>query len=172
MGRKKALLVIDMLKDFVEEGAPLEVPETRKIVNNIVRKIESARKEGIPVIYLCDNHEMDDPEFKVWPRHAVKGTNGSRVVDELTPQPDDIVIPKTTYSGFFNTDLDKTLKSLGVEELILTGCVTNICILYTGVDAYMRGYYVDCPEDSVAALDEGDHKFAMRQLREVLKPRR
>lgn len=172
MSRKKALLVIDMLKDFVDEGAPLRVPATRRIIGNIARRIEDARREGIPIIYLCDNHEMDDPEFKVWPRHAVKGTKGSQVIEELKPQPDDIVIPKTTYSGFYNTDLDKILKSLGVEELILTGCVTNICVLYTGVDAYMRGYYVDLPEDCVAALDEEDHRFAIKQLKEVLKPRR
>ncbi len=172
MERKEALLIIDMLNDFVLEGAPLEVPSTRDIVPNIAKKIKEARESGIPVVYLCDSHSPDDPEFKVWPRHAVKGTKGAQVIDELKPHKDDIVIPKTTYSGFHNTDLDERLKALGVEGLIITGCVTNICVLYTSVDAYMRGYYVDVPEDCVAALDEGDHRFALRQIKDILKPRR
>ncbi len=172
MERKKALLVIDMLNDFVREGAPLEVPQTRRIIPNIARRIEEARAKGVPVVYICDSHREDDPEFKVWPRHAVRGTEGAEVVDELRPKEGDMVVPKVSYSGFFQTDLDDRLRSLGVEELILTGCVTNICVLYTAVDAYMRGYYVDVPEDSVAALDPEDHRFALRQIKEVLKPRR
>ena len=169
--RKRALLVIDMLNDFVKEGAPLEVPDTRKIVDNIRKRVEKARAEGVPVIFLCDNHSKDDPEFKVWPQHAVEGTDGAEVVEELKPMEDDLIVPKTTYSGFYDTELDSVLKGLGVEKVILTGCVTNICILYTAVDAFMRGYYVSVPEDCVAGLEDGDHRFALKQINKLLKPR-
>ena len=62
----KALLVIDMLNDFILEGAPLEVPGGRDIIPNIKREIDRAHQEGYPVYYLCDNHSEDDPELKVW----------------------------------------------------------------------------------------------------------
>ncbi|MDH5715707.1 MAG: cysteine hydrolase [Candidatus Aminicenantes bacterium] len=168
---KRALLIIDMLNDFILPGSPLEVPQARSIIPHIKRELNNARREGIPVIYLCDQHQADDPEFQVWPPHAVKGTEGAEVVSELKPQPGDYIIVKTSYSGFFETELDSLLRRLGVNELILTGVVTNICILYTGADAYMRGYRVSVSEEQVAALDEENHRFALRQLREILKPK-
>jgi nicotinamidase-related amidase len=169
---REALLVIDMLNDFVREGAPLEVPRAREIIPNIQREIEKARNNDYPVIYLCDAHKPEDPEFKIWPPHCVEGTEGAEVINELKPAKDDFVIKKVSYSGFYNTKLEELLKSLGVQKLFLTGIVTNICVLYTGVDALMRGFEVEVIEDCVAGLNEEDHKFAIRQLKEILKPRR
>ncbi|HHT9124998.1 MAG TPA: cysteine hydrolase family protein [Candidatus Brocadiia bacterium] len=168
----KALLITDMLRDFIDKGAPLEVSGGRDIVANIQRQIENARKTNIPILYCCDRHKKDDPEFRIWPPHAVEGTKGADIIDELKPQKGDSIIPKTTYSNFFESTLDSTLRRLGVNHLILTGVCTNICILYTAVDAYMRGYGVTVPEDCVAALTKEDHKFALRQIKEVLKPRK
>ncbi|MCD6081057.1 MAG: cysteine hydrolase [Candidatus Omnitrophica bacterium] len=169
---RQALLVIDMLNDFVREGAPLEVPKSRGIISNIKREIDKARQNEIPVIYLCDAHKPDDPEFKIWPPHCVEGTEGADVIEELKPDKDDFIVKKVSYSGFYNTKLEELLKSLGVQKLLLTGIVTNICVLYTGVDALMRGFEVEVIEDCVAGLNEDDHKFALRQLKEILKPRR
>ncbi|MHC4197344.1 MAG: cysteine hydrolase family protein [Planctomycetota bacterium] len=167
---KKALLIIDMLNDFVVKGAPLEVPRSRGIVGNIKKEISKAHRSKIPVLYCCDRHLKDDREFEVWPPHAIKGTRGAEVIEELKPRKGDIVIHTHTYSGFYRTALDRTLKRLGVRHLILTGVVTNICILYTAVDAYMRGYEVSVPEDCVAAFSAADHRFALMQIRETLKP--
>jgi nicotinamidase-related amidase len=169
MGRE-ALLVIDMLNDFVLEGAPLEVPETRKVIPAIKREIERARKAGDPVIYVCDAHDRDDKEFRKfgWPPHAVKGTEGAKVVRELEPQEGDIVIEKTTYSGFYNTGLDETLKRLGVDSLRLTGCVTHICIMFTASDAVLRDYKVTVVKDGVAGLSREDHEAGLRIMKDVL----
>lgn len=169
---RQALLVIDMLNDFVREKAPLEVPGSREIIFNIKREIEKARQNEMPVIYLCDAHKPDDPEFKIWPPHCIEGTEGAEVIEELKPDKDDFIVKKVSYSGFYNTKLEELLKSLGVQKLFLTGIVTNICVLYTGVDALMRGFEVEIIEDCVAGLNNDDHKFAIRQLKEVLKPRR
>mgnify|MGYP001570023281 FL=1 len=166
---QKTLLIIDMLDDFVLPGAPLEVPDTRKIIPNIGREIIKARGAGYPVVYVCDSHAPDDREFQIWPRHCVKGTKGAQVVDELEPEPKDIVVEKTTYSGFFNTRLEEVLRSLGVTDLIITGCVTNICILFTASDAVLRGYNVTVPKDCVAGLNKEDHEFGLRQMEKVLK---
>ena len=167
---KEALLIIDMLNDFVLQGAPLEVPETKKIIPTIKREIEAARKEGKAVIYVCDTHEPDDKEFSKfgWPAHAVKGTAGAQVVAELKPQIDDIIIEKTTYSGFYNTKLDETLKNLGVDSLRLTGCVTHICILFTASDAVLRDYKVTVVKDAVAGLSIEDHEAALRIMKNVM----
>lgn len=166
---REALLVMEMLKDFVERGAPLEVPSARKILPKVKLRIEEARKKGIPVIYICDAHRAQDEEFKRWPAHAILGTKGAEVVEELKPQKTDFVVKKRRYSGFLGTDLDLLLKELKVEKLHLTGVLTNICVFFTAAEAAMRGYEVVVYRDSVAALSEKDHKFALDQLDQVLK---
>jgi nicotinamidase-related amidase len=165
---KDALLIIDMLNDFVLPGAPLEVPDTRKSSQHQGRG-RKARAVGT-VIYVCDTHAPDDKEFSKfgWPVHAVRGTKGAEVVEDLRPGEDDILIPKTTYSGFFGTKLDETLKRLGIGSLRLTGCVTHICILFTASDAVLRDYRVSVVRDGVAGLAKEDHDAALRIMQNVM----
>ena len=169
MAVREALIICDMLEDFTAPGAPLEVPAGRDIVQAIAERLGRARSQGTPVVYVNDSHAPDDREFTTWPPHAVEGSPGSRVIGALSPRPGEAVVKKTSYSGFFETELDEVLSGLGVSRIVLTGVVANICILYTAVDAYMRGYEVTVPPDCVAALNPQDHAFALRQLREVLK---
>ena len=162
--KKYALLIADMLNDFVQEGSTLEVPAARSIINNLKREITKARRKNIPIIFCCDAHKKNDPEFQLWPPHAVKGTKGSHVIDQLKPHKDDFVVTKTHYSCFYKTSLAKLLKSLGVAHVIVTGVVTNICVLYTVAEAYMRGYEITVPKDCVAGLTLNDHQFALEQM--------
>lgn len=167
---EEALLVIDMLNDFVNEGAPLEVPETRRVMPAISRELRRARSNNIPVIYVCDSHAPDDIEFRRfgWPAHAVKGTRGAEVVAVLKPEKGDIVIEKSTYSGFYQSKLDEVLNKLGVKRLRLTGCVTHICVLFTASDAVLRGYDVEVVSDGVAGLAREDHDAALRIMKNVM----
>jgi len=168
MGRK-ALIIIDMLNDFVAEGAPLRVGGIEKIIGPIKREIEKAKKNNFPVIYLCDSHEPDDREFKMFAPHAVKNTEGAKVIDQLRPQGSDIIIKKTTFSGFYNTNLEQVLQKMEADHVVLTGCVTNICVYFTAFEATVRGYEVDVVADAVMGLNKEDHQCALRQMGEVLK---
>ncbi len=165
---RKVFLVIDMLNDFILEDAPLQVPSGRGMVPALRKRLEEARSGGIPLLYLCDAHDPDDAEFELWPRHAIVGTHGAEVIDELKPVPGDYVIPKKRFSGFFRTELDRILRKLAAEHLWIAGLVTNICVLYTVADARSRGYRVTVFQDSVAGLNPEDHDFALRQMREIL----
>lgn len=164
MKNKKALLIIDMLNDFVQEGAPLEIPSTKNIIPHIKKEIKNARREGNPIIYICDTHQEQDREFVKmgWPVHAIKGTTGSEVIEDLKPKEEDIFIEKATYSSFYNTNLDKILEELEINTLRITGTVTHICILFTAAEGGIRGYDVEVPYSCVAGLDENDEKFAFR----------
>ncbi len=168
-----ALLVIDLLDDFVRPGAPLEVPDNRKILAAVRRRIARARKSGELVVYVCDSHRKRDPEFARmgWPPHAVAGTPGAAVVASISPEPGDVVVEKKSYSGFHGTSLQPVLRRNGIRKLSLSGCVTNICILYTAYEAAVRGYDVTVDETLVAGLDPKSHAFALDQMEKVLGAR-
>jgi len=165
-----AILVIDMLNDFVLKGAPLEVPRARQIISSIKKRLARAAREHVPVIHVCDRHRKEDPEFKVWPKHAVNGSPGCEIIAELKPRSRDYIIDKTTYSAFYRTKLEKLLRKLGTRKIVIAGVVTEICVLYTAVEASMRGFQVEVPEDCVAGMTDADHRFALRQIEKYLKP--
>ncbi len=164
----RAVLVVDMLNDFTLDGAPLKVEENKKIIPNIKQLLEKERAQGSAIVYVCDSHAPDDKEFEIWPKHCVEGTKGAEIVDELKPQEGDFIVKKTTYDGFFRTNLDELLRNLGVDYLIIVGCVINICILYTASSAVLRGYKVEIPLNCVSALDEDSRQCAINQFRYVL----
>ena len=169
---KRALLVVDMIEDFVREGGALYCgPSIGGIVPVIRREIARARSAGEPVIHLTDNHLPGDAEFEVFPPHAIAGTKGAQIVPELAPAAGDIVIPKRRYSGFFGTDLDITLREREVDTLRLVGDCTNICVLYTAADARNLGYAVEVLADAVTSFDEEAHRDALRELEKTLGAR-
>lgn len=163
-----AFLVVDMLNDFVRDNGALPVPKSKEIVPAIKRRLEEARKNGWLVVYLVDTHAENDKEFEVWGKHAVKDTWGNQIIDELTPLPGEVVVPKRRFSGFFGTDLGLVLRENDIETVIVTGVLTNICVMYTASDAYQRGYRVVVPQDSVASVDDEMNRFAIRQMKEVV----
>lgn len=165
----KALLVIDMLRDFIDEGGALETGAAgREIVPYIKEKINAYKKLGYPIIYICDHHESDDQEFDMFPPHCVKDTKGSQIIGELEPQDRDKIIYKRRYSGFYGTDLDLYLREKGIDEISLVGVCTNICVLYTAADARNISYKVNIYKNGVASFDQTAHEFALKEMASTL----
>ncbi len=161
---KTAIIVIDMLNDFVRDEGSLIVKEAAGLIPNIKRELTAVRGKGWKVIYLTDSHRRDDPEFKMWPPHAVTGSWGQQVIDELKPEPDDYIIPKRRYSGFRHTQLGLVLRELDIRKVVITGVLTNICVLFTAVEAKDLAYEVVVLRDCVASNNKDDHDWALRQM--------
>lgn len=161
---KTAIIVIDMLNDFVHEEGSLLVKTASDLIPGIKEELENARKKEWTVIYLTDSHRGDDPEFRMWPPHAVTGTWGSQIIDELKPRPDDYIIPKRRYSGFRHTQLGLVLRELGIGNIVITGVLTNVCVLFTAVEAKDLAYDVTVLKDRVASTTKEDHDWALRQM--------
>ena len=158
--------MIDMLNDFV--SGSLKVERAGRIIPKIRELLDWARGRGIPVIYLCDSHLRNvDAELSLWGDHAIKGTWGAQVVEELKPREGDFLIEKRRYSGFFGTDLDLLLRELKVDTVVLTGLVTNVCVQHTAADAFFRGYRIIVLSDCCEALTEEDHLRALEYMRTV-----
>lgn len=162
------VLVIDMLRGFLEEGYPLYCGEkARRIIPNVQSLLERELAQGAKVFFVCDHHDPDDLEFKMFPPHCVAGTVEAEVIPELAKYPGEI-IPKKRYSGFFGTALEQKLKELNPEKIIICGVLTNICVLHTTADARNRDYQVEVPVDCVASPDEQAHQFALEHMEKVL----
>ncbi len=165
----KALLIIDMLKDFIELDGVLTTGEAgREIIPFIQGKIEEFRQQGYPIIYICDSHERDDKEFDMFTPHCLAGSEGSEIIDELQVAPEDKIIKKRRYSAFFGTDLDLYLRERGISEIHLVGVNTNICVLYSAADARNLNYAVTIYGDGVASFDPEAHKFALKEAKKTL----
>ncbi len=165
---ESALLIIDMLNDFIEDGGALVVPQAKRIVPRLSGILAAARDQGVKVIFVTDSHREDDHEFRWWPAHAVSDTWGGMVVDELRPMPGEYIVPKRRYSAFFGTDLDTYLREMEVRKLYLAGVLTNICVYATALDASMRNYGVAVFKDAVASLSDDTDRFIFQQLEEVV----
>ncbi len=164
----RALLVIDMLNDFIDKKGALFIGNTEEIMKNVSSRLQKWQAQGDPIIYIMDRHLPGDAEFKMFPPHCLCGEWGSRVIESLAPREKDFQIYKRRYSAFYGTDLDLTLRELGVTELELAGVCTQICILYTAADARMRQYDVTVRKNCVASFDVKAHEFALIEMAETL----
>ena len=164
----KALLVIDMLNDFLDKDGALSIGDSKNIIENVFLRIKQNRLDGNKIIYIMDRHLPQDAEFEMFPTHCLAGDKGAEIVDELAPRDEDFQIFKRRYSAFFGTDLDLTLRELGVSELELCGVCTQICVLYTAADARMLNYNVTVLKDCVDSFDKTAHEFALGEMQKTL----
>ena len=155
---KNVKLLIDTIKGFHDIGN-LANPRMVNIIPNIVKLLERDEPSD-RVILLGDCHDPDDKEFKMFPPHCVEGTEETKIIDELLIpfiKARGQYIPKTRFSGFFNTELELILEVLKPEQVIVVGVCTDICILHTVTDLRNRDYRVIIPRDCVETFDAPNH---------------
>lgn len=165
-GNKHAILVIDMLNDFIGPKATLRCEAGEEIVPHIRRLLDFAHEQGIQVVHIQEAHRKNDADFRVRPVHAIKGTWGSQFIPELQPEEDkgDYVVQKRRHSGFAYTDLDLFLREEKIDTVVLTGVWTNVCVRSTGSDALYHGYNVICLSDGTASKDQSMHESGLRDI--------
>jgi ureidoacrylate peracid hydrolase len=162
-----AILVVDMLNDFLKPGGKMVLEGGEILFEPIQKLLVEGRSKGIPIVYVNDSHRLSlrqDREFKKRSEHCIEGTWGAEVVEELSSQQGDFVVKKSRFSGFFETDLDLTLKDLKIETVIVVGVVTNICVRSTIHDAFFRGYQVIVPKDCVMATGEREQESSLYDI--------
>ena len=124
-------------------------------------RLDVARALGVPVVYVCDEHDPDDPDLEDWTTHNLKGSQGAAVWGPLAPKQGDHIVTKSTYSAFTGSTLATLLDDLRVETLVVTGCLTDIGVLATATDALQRGFAVEVPTDSQAGASPGAEAAAL-----------
>jgi nicotinamidase-related amidase len=165
-----ALLLIDVINDLeFPEGETL-LKHALPMARRLLKLKQRAKAVGVPAIYVNDNFGRWQSDFTRQVEHCLHdGVCGQPIVELLKPEEDDYFVLKPKHSGFYSTNLDILLRYLAVKRVIITGIVTNICVLFTANDAYMRDFELLVPADCVAANQEADNRYALEQIRTVLK---
>ena len=162
----KALVIVDMLNDFVT-GAAGAGAAAKRIVPSVRRLLDHARAdEDWLVVYANDAHRFDDRELELKGRHAMAGTLGAMVIDDLAPIGADreLIVSKRFYGAFDSTDLDDTLFDYDVIDIVLAGQSLDTSLLHTAYGAFCAGYAIQVPTDAVCAPDEVDIPQALERL--------
>jgi nicotinamidase-related amidase len=167
---RTALILLDVITDFEFEDGDLLLKHTRSMTPELARLADRARKARVPVIYVNDNFGKWQEDFKTMSDLFMrKDAKGHTVVEMLRPGPDDYYVLKPHRSAFYSTTLELLLRDLKARTLIITGITTDICVLFTANDAYMRGFDLYIPTDCVAAVKPSHTKQALGFIERVLK---
>ncbi len=158
----RALIIVDMLNDFVD--GRLANPKAQAIIGPLQRLLALARDEGWVVVFSNDAHKLDDAELRVWGEHAMAGTREAEVIPQLAPREGEIVSPKRVYGAFDFTGLDERLKERGVDEVVISGQHTHICVRHSSYGALIRGYAITIPRDAVCGFEGVDEDEALAYL--------
>ncbi|MEF8873258.1 MAG: isochorismatase family cysteine hydrolase [Candidatus Thermoplasmatota archaeon] len=156
--------MIDMINDFVTGKLGSEHAEA--IVPDLRNFLKRAKEEEVPRIFAQDSHEEEDPELSHWGPHAMKGGEGSETIPELDGLPNR-KLTKRFYDSFYKTDLKKVLQKNEIEEVILTGVTTNICVQNTAAGAFYRGFDISVLKDCTAAPSKEKHEEALDYMESI-----
>lgn len=147
-----ALLLVDVITSFFEDGQPNYYPEARKVLEPIRQLRAAARERGDLVVHAVERHYpgLEDFEFRKLPRHHEIGSPDAAYVPGFEPLPDgrEVEVPKRRFSAFYATDLDLLLREQGIRRVILAGVKTNVCIRATAQDAFAGGFEVWVPQEA------------------------
>ena len=165
-----ALLIIDMINDLEFDDGERIFEAALAAADRIVELKRRARQHGIPVVYVNDNFGRWRSDFREVVEHCLQdGVRGRPLAERLSPDREDYFVLKPKHSAFFATTLDTLLEYLGAKSLIMTGITSDICVLISANDAYMRDLEVYVPSDCVAAVEAEENVHALRYMERVLK---
>jgi nicotinamidase-related amidase len=163
---KRALLLVDVIKDFEHEDGERLFQSFRSRHAALLELLEGARREGMPVVYGNDSDEPWDSDAPGLVRRTLAG-RGGELVAAVAPRPGETVVLKRRYSAFDGTPLALLLEETGIGALVLAGTATEMCVLQTATDALRLGFEVAVQANACAAVDERHETLALDYLEEV-----
>jgi nicotinamidase-related amidase len=165
----RALLLVDVIKDFRHEDGERLLASYEARHAALTAALAAARETGAPVVYANDNAATWNSDFPKLLREAVERGRAGHLVAAVAPRDGDVVVLKPRYSAFDATPLETILRDgLGVDELLVAGTATEMCVFQTVTDALRLGFEVAVQADACATVDEQNERVALEYLERVL----
>ena len=165
---QSALLVVDMQYFFLDPGSPTFTPGGPAVLPGIKKLLEAFRTANRPVLFTRHVHHPDLLDAGImgwwWDGMCLEGSPESKIHAEIAPRDGEKVIDKHRYSAFYNTDLETVLRVLKIEDLVIAGVMTNMCVESSARDAYYRDYRVFIPADGTGSINERMHLASLLNL--------
>jgi nicotinamidase-related amidase len=166
-----ALVIVDMQKDFLDDGAPCFIPGGRSVVPAAERLLTTFRTAELPIIHVITVWKADGINMsrfttseELMKRGLREGEPGIDPVDELTPRSNEYVVRKTRYSGFYQTELESLLRSLGITYVVTVGVATNYCVRSTVHDAAFRDFLPVVVSDCTTSYTAEEHQQTLKDI--------
>lgn len=167
-----ALILIDVINDMEFESGEALFENALPASKQMAALRKRAKDAGIPVIYVNDNFGKWRSDFRQQLGHVLEdGVRGAPIAKLLRPDKDDYFVLKAKHSGFYHTQLDLLIDYLQVRTVILAGFATDMCVLFTASDAYLRDLNIIVPPDCSASAKTEHHESAIEQMARVLHVR-
>jgi nicotinamidase-related amidase len=165
------LTIVDMQKDFLDDGAPCFIPGGRSVVPATARLLGAFRDAGLPVVHITTVWQKDGVNMsrfttseELMERGLRQGEPGIEPVDELTPLAGEYSVHKTRYSGFYGTELEALLRALGAVHVVVVGVATNYCVRSTVHDAAFRDFLPVVPSDCTTSYTQEEHAQTLKDI--------
>ncbi len=163
-----ALMIVDMQHFFLEPRSPTFTIGGPSILPNAQRLLKAFRQANRPVIFTRHVHHPENLDAGImdwwWEGKCIEGSPESKIVPCLKPLPNEKVVLKHRYSAFYNTDLETVLRVLKIQDIVISGVMTNMCVESTARDAYFRDYRVWIPADGTGSINEEMHVASLMNL--------
>ena len=167
---KTVLLLVDFVNPLHFDGAEQLTPSALVAAKQTAALRRRLPKRGVRTIYANDNYGLWTTGFKeLWQRCAAMRGAPAKLAKLLAPRSKDLMLLKARHSAFYATALDILLKQLHCKRLIVTGIAADSCVLFSAMDAYLRGYSLWVPADCVAAETAEARDKALEHMARVLK---
>jgi len=165
-----ALVLIDLINDLDYEGGAELLEQALPVAERVAALKRRARRAGVAVIYVNDNFGKWRSDFRSLVAHCLQdGVRGRRLAEVLKPDEEDYFVLKPKHSAFYATSLDLLLDYLKAKTLIFTGITTDMCVLFSVSDAYMRDFHLFVPADCVASIEPAAHQQALDQMQRLFQ---
>jgi nicotinamidase-related amidase len=163
-----ALIVVDMLNPYEHDDAGPLIESVRAALPAMVGLIDSARERDVPIVYVNDNYGDWAATRDQLCDRALGGPDRA-LIEPLLPPQDVPFVTKARHSAFYETPLDYVLRSQELRRIVLLGQVTEQCILYSALDAYVRHYSIVVPRDAVAHIHADLASAALRMMQRNMR---
>jgi nicotinamidase/pyrazinamidase len=166
--KKRALILVDFVNDFfLPKGVMYIGPQARKVIPYAVSVLDEFRRKNETIIFISYAHQEGDRELKIFKKHAMRGSKGAQVIEEMTPLQGEYQITKRCYNGAFSTPMADVLKRNYIDDVHILGVCTSISVMETTAGLFYHGFNPVIHRKGIADTKAAEQTDALKRMKKL-----